>query len=899
MSSTAATARQRALHYTLLYAAVATAWILASDEMLLLVLQSRETLARVQTYKGIGFVLVTSALLYLLMKRFLLLNLQLLAERQAQLKAEAERYHLLFDSSPAPMWVYSPITHKLLAVNEAALALYGYTREQWLALTVLDLRPPEDHAAFRELLKTLPCGLAHSGIWTHKRHDGTLMKVDISSYGIHFDSQPARLVMAIDVTERERIARALKESEQRWAMIVEGNNDGVWEWNIETGASHHSDRLLAMLGCTRDDFHEHFEDWSSRIHPDDRERVWADVHRHLRGETPYYQNEHRLRNKAGNYLWFLARGKACDFDRTGKPTRMLGTLTDINAHKVVEASLRLAAGVFEQSHEGQFVLDDSLRIVSINRAFSTITGYTSSEARGNTLDMLGAGDQAWLELLEKALVGLAEEGHWEGEGDARRADGSMFPLWLSLSNIRNNRGEVTHYCGLIADVSERRAADERIQFLSNYDPLTQLPNRLLFQDRLQQMLAHAERRQQRLAVCVLNIDHFRNINDSLGHSVGDQLLQILAQRLKGILRGEDALSRQSGDEFVVALPDLNDSSDAGRIAEKLLESIRGGVLLEGQDITCTGSIGISIYPDDGSDVDTLIRNADAAVAWAKQSGRNVFRFYAPELNAHTSEILALESGMRRGLERGEFELHFQPQVAADTGALIGVEALVRWRHPDRGLIPPGMFIPLAEERGFIIELGDWILMEACRHSMQWREQGLGDIPVAVNLSGIQFHDAQLPDKIGHALRTTGLPADQLELEITESVLMDVDSASQMLRELRSMGVRLSIDDFGTGFSSLSYLRRFAIHKLKIDQSFVHDLQAVNDTDAIVCSIIQLAHNLHLTVIAEGVETEQQWHLLRTMGCNEIQGYYFSRPLTAPALADWIRARQTMAADHAL
>lgn len=890
MPTCPASARKRALRSALIYAVLAMLWVMVSDRLLMGLTGSLESMVLAQSVKALLFVVTTAVLLYFLMKRFFLRHLEQAAEREAQLATNSRRYQLLFDASPAPMWVYDTDTLQFLAVNEAALQLYGYSQAEWMQLSVMDLRPEEDRARFLALVRSLPSGLTASGVWTHICHDGKRLRVDISSHGLTFDGRKARLVQGLDVTEQERVATALRESEQRWAMIIEANNDGVWEWNVLSGASKHSERLLAMLGYTPQEVADDINEWSSRIHPEDRERVWDDVHRHLRGETPLYQNEHRLRSKSGNYLWFLSRGKATDFDEQGLPIRMLGTLTDINAHKVVEASLRLAAGVFEQSHEGQFVLDDSLRIISINRAFSAITGYSGSEARGNTLDMLGDGNAQWLAVLEEALIGLAENGHWEGEGEARRENGEIYPLWLSLSNIRNNRDEVTHFCGLIADISERRAADERIQFLSNYDALTQLPNRLLFHDRLQQLLAQAERRQQQLAVCLLNVDHFRTINDSLGHAMGDRLLQSLTLRLQTALRDEDTLSRLSGDEFIVALPDINDGSDAARIAEKILAVARAPMEFDGQEINCTASVGISLYPDDGLDADSIIRNADAALSHAKQSGRNVFRFYAPEMNAHTSELLALESGMRRGLERREFELHFQPQVAAESGELLGVEALVRWRHPERGLIPPNMFIPLAEERGFIIELGDWILKEACRQSMSWRAMGLGRIPVAVNLSGVQFRDWQLPGKIAAALKETGLPPEDLELEITESVLMDVDSASQMLGELRRMGVRLSIDDFGTGFSSLSYLRRFAIHKLKIDQSFIRDLQAVTDTDAIVRTIIQLARNLHLTVIAEGVETELQWNILRGLGCDEIQGYYFSRPLPVPNLIEWINAQ---------
>lgn len=881
-------AHQRALLSALVYAVLALLWVAVSDHLLMLLVGSVESMVWAQTLKATLFVLTTALLLYLLLRRFFYSSLDAMAEREQAHAQEASRYQLLFESSPAPMWVYDTLTFKFLAVNEAALRLYGYAREDWLRMTILELRPEEQRDSLRELIRNLPPGLSYSGQWTHRHKDGHELTVEVHSHGLLFDGRQARLVQAIDITERERIAHALRESEQRLSLVIEANNDGVWDWNIETGTCTYSARMRAMLGMPETQETADINDWASRIHPEDRERVWEEIYNHLGGQIPVYQSEQRLRNQNGNYLWFLSRGKAVDFSADGRPRRMLGTLTDINAQKVVEASLRLAAGVFEQSHEGQFVLDDSLRIVSINRAFSKITGYSSSEARGNTLDLMGDGCSNWLQVQEAAVIGLAEHGHWEGEGEARRADGKPYPLWLSLSSIRNNLGEVTHYCGLIADISERREADERIQFLSNYDALTQLPNRLLFQDRLQQLMAHAERRQQKLAICLINIDHFRPINDSLGHAAGDRLLQTVAMRLRSSLRSDDTLSRPGGDEFILALSDVVDGGTAARIADKILEAARCTLDFNGQEITISASMGISLFPDDGRDADALIRNADAALGHAKQSGRNLFRFYAPEMNAHASEMLALDAGMRRGLERREFVLHYQPQLDTRGERLLGVEALVRWNHPERGLVPPAVFIPLAEERGFIHELGDWILREACQQSMQWKAMGLGDIPVAVNLSGVQFRDWQLPGKIASILQETGLAPAQLELEITESVLMDADSASQMLHELRRMGVRLSIDDFGTGFSSLSYLRRFAIHKLKIDQSFVRDLMSVSATDAIVRSVVQLAHNLHLTVVAEGVETELQWMLLRELGCDELQGYYFSRPLPPDALVQWIR-----------
>jgi diguanylate cyclase (GGDEF)-like protein len=448
-----------------------------------------------------------------------------------------------------------------------------------------------------------------------------------------------------------------------------------------------------------------------------------------------------------------------------------------------------------------------------------------------------------------------------------------------------------YYIYIFSDISERKEAQKRIEYLAHHDPLTGLPNRLLLCDRVAQAQAQAHRMQSRVALMFLDLDRFKTINDSLGHPVGDALLKEVVERLKGCVRESDTISRQGGDEFIILLNDVRDGEAIARVADKIHQRMADPIVLGSHTLSTSFSIGIAIYPDDGSDFDTLLQKADTAMYHAKEAGRNSHRFFTEQMNRQVVEHLSLETSLRRALENKEFVLHYQPQMDLGEGRIIGVEALIRWNSPEHGLISPARFIPVAEDSGLIVPIGAWVLSEACRQARAWQDAGLPPIVVAVNLSAVQFKRPELVNTVINALVLSDLDSQWLELELTESILIqDAEATLDTVRRLKSLGIKLSVDDFGTGYSSLTYLKRFAVDKLKIDQSFVRDLVTDSDDAAIVRAIIQMARSLKLKTIAEGVETEEQANRLRLSHCDEIQGYWFAKPMPAAEMEEFLRQR---------
>lgn len=576
-------------------------------------------------------------------------------------------------------------------------------------------------------------------------------------------------------------------------------------------------------------------------------------------------------------------------DSTGWYTHWVAVERDITARKEAESQLELSSQVFNASLDGIIVTDGANRIVSVNKAFTTITGYSAEEALGNNPGLLRSNhhDAGFYEAMWQSI---RETGHWQGEVVNCRKNGETYFEWLSISAVRDAHGKIIQHIGIISDLTDSKAALERIDYLAHYDTLTRLPNRELLQDRARLALASAARTHSSVALMFLDIDRFQNINDSLGHTVGDQILQTIAARLTSHLHADDTVCRQGGDEFIVLLPDT-DANGAAHAANRILAAIAAPATVADQHtLSVTASVGIAVYPDNGKSFEKLSQCADAALLQAKQNGRNNFQFFAETMHARAQEELLVENQLRQAIGKDELVLYYQPQVDAHTGHIIGVEALVRWQHPDWGMVSPVRFIPIAERSGQILDIGNWVLGRALRQIVQWQKQGLAVVPVAVNLSGLQFRQATLCDTVAEALHKSGIDPGLLELELTESVAME-DSAFTIdqINRLHAMGITLSIDDFGTGYSSLSYLKRYKVDKLKIDQSFVSELDRGAQDDAIVRTIINLAHGLGFRTIAEGVETTGQLAHLQALGCDEIQGYYFSRPLTADAIAELLRA----------
>ncbi len=485
---------------------------------------------------------------------------------------------------------------------------------------------------------------------------------------------------------------------------------------------------------------------------------------------------------------------------------------------------------------------------------------------------------------------LDDKGQYHNEEvEYQRKDGSRFYGSNSAITVKGADGVPLYFDGVIADISDRKRAEQQVYQLAHYDNLTGLPNRALLRDRLGQAISDAKRRDAKLAVLFMDLDRFKTVNDSLGHETGDKLLQAVAMRLRENMRDSDTISRQGGDEFLLILRDVVDAHAVAHLAEKLQETISGGYNVGGHELHITPSIGISLFPDDATDIDTLIRNADAAMYQAKENGRSSYQFFTREMNTRAYERLSLEGSLRLAIQRNEFSLHYQPQIDLRSGRIVCAEALLRWHPTDRESVPPAVFVPVLESSGMIGAVGEWVLREACRQNHTWQQQGLPRMPVAVNLSAIQFNRRNMADMIGGILSETGLDAQYLELEFTESAVMrDTREIGHTIRRLDELGVRLALDDFGTGYSSLSYLRRFHLDKIKIDQSFVRDISLDPDDAAITVAIIGMAHNLKVAVVAEGVETRAQGEFLRSHGCDAIQGFYFSKPLKAEDFAALLR-----------
>jgi len=612
-------------------------------------------------------------------------------------------------------------------------------------------------------------------------------------------------------------------------------------------------------------------------HPEDLELDLQQRRDLVAGRISEYTFEKRYLRKDGGLVWVIITVSPL-WTGGQEPVCTLAVVRDITKRKMAEEELVFAAKVFEHSIEGIVVTDLNGTISQVNPAFTVITGYTAAEAIGQNPKILKS-DRHPLSFYQQMWAQLGREGQWAGEIWNRRKSGEVYPEWLTINAVRNPQGQVTNYVSIFHDITELKRQQEALEHQAQHDALTGLPNRVLLNDRLQMALARMERRKTKLALLFLDLDHFKNINDGFGHTAGDNLLVELSQRLLAQLRTGDTLARQGGDEFLILLSEVESVDDVGVIAERLLKSLQAPFRHQEIEYFVTASIGVTIAPDDGSDAGALIKNADMAMYRAKNLGRNSYQFFTPELDVQAHRRITLESKLRKGIELEEFELHYQPLVSSRTGHILGAEALIRWRHGGT-LISPFEFIPLAEESGLILPLGEWVLRTAAGQARKWQDAGYR-MGVSVNLSSRQFAGQDLAALLKEVMATTGLEPGRLYFEITESMLMgDVGKAQRILNELRQQGARFYLDDFGTGYSSLSYLKRLPLDGLKIDRSFIRDLDTDADSRAIAAAFVSLAKTLNLAIVAEGVETPAQLAILQGMGSMLIQGYLASRPVPA-------------------
>jgi diguanylate cyclase (GGDEF)-like protein/PAS domain S-box-containing protein len=599
-----------------------------------------------------------------------------------------------------------------------------------------------------------------------------------------------------------------------------------------------------------------------------------------------YTDELQFRRGDGSLFWSMVSGRMLDPERPDAGS--IWVFADVSERRAADEKLRLSATVLEHIADGAMVIDPEGRIVAVNPAYTRITGYTEAEKLGgwsrlarNGAEGSGAYEAIWRDL--------EEGGFWQGELRSLHKSGDAYLESLTVSAVRDEQDAVTHYVCVFSDITRMRESQDQLDHLAHHDPLTGLPNRLLFHDRLRHAMVRATRAGTQLAVMFIDLDRFKNVNDTLGHHVGDQLLKQVAAKLAACLRDGDTLARLGGDEFIVLLEDVDGAHGVAMVAEKLMQLFERPLLVSDYELFVTGSVGISLFPDDTVDLNMLIRNADLAMYQAKARGRNGWQLYAPSMEGEGIERLRMEALLRRAIEKDEISLAYQPQVEIESGRLVGVEALVRWCSPELGQVPPARFVALAEDIGFIAQLGSWVLEQASRQMVRWERAGLRVPKMAVNLSGRQFDRGSVAPEVARVLQETGLAPWRLQLEVTESVIMNTGDALQYINDLHAIGVGLAIDDFGTGYSSLAYLKQLPVQTLKIDRSFIRDITGGSNSDAndeaIAIAIIQLGKSMNLSVIAEGVETREQAAFLLEHGCVLAQGYLYGKPVPAQQVLD--------------
>ena len=651
---------------------------------------------------------------------------------------------------------------------------------------------------------------------------------------------------------------------------------GLYMLRSDGAVLHANDKMANMLGYDRagELVGLHI---AHLVAPEDLPLLEQNLKQRLDGSAEHVRYTHRILSRDGTRRWVEVHGSVCQYEGG---TALVEMALDVNQQVQSEWQSRLADRVFESTSEGILITDAEFRILAVNPAFTRITGYHQEEAMDKRSRMMtGPGAQA--EINRGMLQRLASDGHWQGEMKDRRKDGSWYPAWLSISAIRDNQGGISNYVGVFTDNTIRKEAETQLAFLADHDSLTGLLNRSSLMRIFAQQIEAAPAAGESLVLFFIDLDRFKTVNDTLGHHAGDQLLVAAAGRLREQLRPEDVLARFGGDEFVVVLGGSPPQEMIAAIAQRLINSILRPFVINGHEMFISASIGSAAYPEHGEDAITILKNADIAMYHAKERGKNAFQLFNKEMSNHALEQMLLENSLRHGLERKEFELYYQPQFSALDGAICGAEALIRWRHPTRGLVAPGSFITLAEQTGLIVPLGAWVLREACRQGKAWLDRGYQFGRIAVNLSPRQFSSDDLLMTIDNALAQTGLPSAMLELEITEGAIMqNPQEAVVLLKRMRQLGVTISVDDFGTGYSSLASLKQYPLDTLKIDRSFVKGIPADADDVAITEAIIAIAHKLHLKVVAEGVESQEQHDFLRAAGCDMVQGYLHSQPLSA-------------------
>jgi len=787
------------------------------------------------------------------------------------LQQSEEKYRVIFDYAPVGIY-QSTRDGRFVTANTTLARILGYDSVDELLSRNLDRDVYLDPGQREKLiLEFAPYAYANDVEVQWKRKDGTPIWIQLNVHGVRSSHGTMYFEgFVFDVTERKRAEESVSAADaQRKAVLDAATRVAIIAADPAGMITVFNSGAERMLGYGA-------EEAIGRL-------SLSDIHADGAGAQDVGEHE-RVYKRSGGPLITVTVSVTALRSEDGNITGFLHVATDITERKQAEELLRKHFAAMTASMDGIGILSDRLEFTYVNDSLARLFDYPDhAQMIGRSIcDLYDPQEQ--VRLITSIVPVVEQQGRWRGEATGVRRDGVSFPQEMSLTAIAGG-GMVC----VVRDVTERTYAEEQIKHLAYHDALTNLPNRLLFKDRLTVALSHAQREGARLAVLFLDLDRFKVINDSLGHNIGDQLLQAVAARVQACVRESDTVARLGGDEFTVLLPRLQRSEDAVPVAAKITEAVRYPFHIEGREFFMTTSIGISLFPEDGTDAETLIKNADTAMYQAKEVGRDNYQLFNALVNAKALQRIALEHGLRKALSNNEMAVHYQPIFDLRSGRITGMEALLRWTHPEMGKIPPASFIPLAEATGVMIPIGTWALREACRQAKEWHAAGHDDLSLAVNLSVTQLQQTDLVDRVRAILDETGFPAQLLELEITESSAMQSPELSiRTLFELKKLGLRISVDDFGTGHSSLSYLKRFPIDTLKIDQSFVRDITSDPDTAAIVTAIIAMAHSLRLKVIAEGVEFSEQANFLTSHGCDQLQGYLVTPPIPADEFLAFIR-----------
>ncbi len=752
-----------------------------------------------------------------------------------------------------------------ISLDEAISEIVSFL-SRWLAYHILDT----DKRMAKVVLHMLE---GHSLVASKQAADKYMqgsMKVLIDTVLSMYDNLSTRtLDLMREKSLRKRVEKELQLSQERWEFVLEGGSENVWDWDIA------NDELQSDSGLPLFDMIAKGDKTNLRIHGDDIARVRQDFQEHLEGKSDFYVNKHRVLREDGGWLWVLSRGKIVERDADGNPLRMVGTHSDITKQE-------LASLIYQHSSQAMFVSDVNNNIISINPAFTKITGYEEAEILGKSPNYISSGKHDAL-FYEEMWEKIEREGQWSGDVCNRRKNGETYPESLMINVVYNSEGSVDHYVALFTDNTEKKTAEDIIMEQANFDPLTKLQNRRRFQEQLEVEVHRADSTGMPFVLMFIDLDHFKEINDSLGHFVGDMLLVEVAKRIKECVRDTDVVSRLGGDEFTVICPELDDNSRIESIVERIQKSLLEPFELGSQVVYISASIGISLFPHDADSAEKLLKNSDQAMYLSKELGRNCYSYFTASMQETASKRQEIIADLHLALQREEFELYYQPIIDLKNNILLKAEALIRWNHPTKGLIMPDAFIEIAEESGLIVKIGEWVFKEAMQQVKAWQNTYDIKFQVSVNKSPMQFRSGNTISEWLEYIKSLELSGENCVIEITEGLLMDnKDEILQKVSSLHNSGIAISLDDFGTGYSSLSYLKRFDISFLKIDKSFIFNLSETSSDKALCEAIIVMAHKLNIKVIAEGIETEEQLHILERMGCDYGQGYLFSRPVKSEA-----------------